>query len=193
MTDSLLNIVIKATDLASGVLDKVNNRANNLAKQGLESINNGFQATANLIKTGLIAGLTGGALAFGIIGKGAIDGAAQFEMFRATLTTMLGSQELANERLKEYADIGAKTPFELPQVVALGNQLQAIGKYSRDNVNMLGDLASAAGKPIEQVSGAFAKLATGQKGIAVDMFRDLLITTDDWTKATGKGITKTGE
>ena len=193
MSDSLLNIIFKATDMASGVISKINTTADNLSKQGLASMNNGFQATSSFIKTGLVTGLLAGSIAMGGLVTSAIKGAGSFEQYRATLTTMLGSQELANQRLKEYAEIGAKTPFELPQVVALGNQLQAIGKYSRDNVNMLGDLASAAGKPIEQVSGAFSKLATGQKGVAVDMFRDLLITTDDWVKATGKGISKSGE
>lgn len=123
----------------------------------------------------------------------AIKGAAQFEKFEATLTTMLGSSEAAKNRLQELSDIAAKTPFELPQVVALGNQLQAVGKYSKETVVNLGDLAAAAGKPIEQVAGAFSKLASGQKGVAVDMFRDLLITTNDWSEATGKGISKTGE
>jgi hypothetical protein len=166
------------------------------SKTKLSSLGGFAQLSGNALKSAFAVGVVGtGLLAggLGFAGKAAIDNSAQFETFRATLTTMLGSQELANDRLREYADIGAKTPFELPQVVALGNQLQALGRYSRDNVNMLGDLASAAGKPIEQVSGAFAKLASGQKGIAVDMFRDLLITTEDWTKATGKGISKSGE
>ena len=99
---------------------------------------------------------------------------------------MLGSQEAANARFEEMSKFAAETPFELNEVVQLGNQLQALGKYSKENMTILGDLAAAAGKPIDQVTGAFAKLASGQKGMAVDMFRDLLITTDDWAKATGK-------
>jgi hypothetical protein len=58
---------------------------------------------------------------------------------------------------------------------------------------MLGDLAAASGKPLEQAMNAYSKMASGQKGIAVDMFRDLLITTDDWAKATGKGVKASGE
>lgn len=129
----------------------------------------------------------------GLIGYKAIKGAGQFERYERVLTTMLGSTKLAKERLTELENIAIFTPFELDQVVDLGNKLQALGKYSKANVMLLGDLAAAAGKPIEQVSGAYAKLVSGQKGIAVDMFRDLLITTDDWVKATGKGITKNGE
>ncbi len=57
----------------------------------------------------------------------------------------------------------------------------------------LGDLAAASGKPMEQVMRAYANLSTGQKGESVKMFRDLLISTEDWMKATGKGKSKSGE
>jgi hypothetical protein len=200
MTNEQLQLIISAKDMVSPVMSQVSGKmeqlqstSQSLASQGLGAVNSAVSKTADVIKTGLVVGLTSAVGILGVLGHSAINNAAQFEQYRATLTTMLGSQELANARLKEYSDIASKTPFELPQIVELGNQLQAIGKYSKDNVNMLGDLASAAGKPIEQVSSAFSKLATGQKGVAVDMFRDLLITTDDWVKATGKGISKSGE
>ncbi|NUQ83025.1 MAG: hypothetical protein HUU10_15590 [Bacteroidetes bacterium] len=122
-----------------------------------------------------------------------IRNAGQFEQYKAALTTMLGSTEAAQSRLEELVEFAKTTPFELPQVVEAANQLQALGRYSQDNLRMLGDLASASGKPMEQALSAFAKMSSGQKGIAVDMFRDLLITTDDWQRATGKGISANGE
>lgn len=126
-------------------------------------------------------------------GQEAVMAAAQVEKYSVTLKTMLGSKGAARDRMTEYADIAKSTPFELNQVVEAGNQLQSIGRYSRENLVQLGDLAAASGKPIEQVMGAYAKLSTGQKGEGVNMFRDLLISTDDWIKATGKGIAKNGE
>jgi hypothetical protein len=57
----------------------------------------------------------------------------------------------------------------------------------------LGDLASASGKPFEQVMSAFAKLVSGQKGEAQMMFQDLLITAKDWEKATGSTRKANGE
>lgn len=122
-----------------------------------------------------------------------VKATGQVERYKLTLETMLGSKAAADARMSEYKSIAAKTPFNTAEVVELGNGLQALGRYSKDNVTMLGDLAAAAGKPIDQVQGAYAKLATGQKGEAVNMFRDLLITTDDWVKATGKGVSKNGE
>lgn len=122
-----------------------------------------------------------------------IEDAGQFEQYEAALTVMLGSTEAAKMRLEELVEFAANTPFELPQVIEAGNQLQAIGRYSQETLTMLGDLASASGKSFDQVLNAYAKMASGQKGIAIDMFRDLLVTTDDWVKATGKQLGKNGE
>jgi hypothetical protein len=126
-------------------------------------------------------------------GKESLLASAKFETYATTLKTMLGSKGAARERMQEYTNIAGKTPFALRQVVEAGNMLQAIGRYSKDNITMLGDLAAASGKPIEQVMNAFAKLSTGQKGEGVNMFRDLLISSTDWAEATGKGIKKNGE
>ncbi len=122
-----------------------------------------------------------------------IKAAAQFESYEMALTVMMGSAEKAKERLQELQQFAATTPFTLPQVVEAGNQLQAMGRYSLDTLRMLGDLASASQKPFEQVLGAYAKLVSGQKGIAIDMFRDLLITSDDWARATAAKFSKSGE
>lgn len=119
--------------------------------------------------------------------------AGQIEQYRTSLKVMLGDADLAQKRLDELIKFAAETPFELPQVVEAGNKLQALGRYSQETLRDLGDLSSAAGKPFEQTLSAYAKLASGQKGIAIDMFRDLLITTEDWSKATGKAFAKSGE
>ena len=122
-----------------------------------------------------------------------IQKAGQFEQYLTSMKVMLGTTQAAKDRLAELVDFAKSTPFELPQVVEAANQLQAIGKYSEETLRDLGDLASASGKPMEQALSAFAKMATGQKGVAVDMFRDLLISVDDWVAATGKGVKATGE
>jgi hypothetical protein len=127
------------------------------------------------------------------IGKDASEAASQVEQYNTTLKTMLGSSSAARDRMQEYFNIAKQTPFELGEVVEGGNKLQAIGRYSKDSLIMLGDLAAASGKPLEQVMNAYSKLATGQKGEGVNMFRDLLISVEDWTKATGKGVSKNGE
>lgn len=153
---------------------------------------------ATIQKTNKLGGVLrslGGIVAAGMavrgitrLGKASIDAAAKFEKYTITLKTMLGSQGAARERMAEYTDIAKKTPFQLREVVEAGNKLQAIGRYSRDNLTMLGDLAAASSKPIDQVMNAYSKLAVGEKGEGIRMFRDLLISEKDWQEATGKNI-----
>jgi hypothetical protein len=126
-------------------------------------------------------------------GSQAVMAAAQVEKYNVTLKTMLGSTSAARDRMQEYFKIAQKTPFELTQVVEAGNRLQALGRYSRENLEMIGDLAAASGKPMEQVLTAYSQLATGQRGDAVKMFRDLLITEKEWIKGTGKVEASTEE
>jgi hypothetical protein len=125
--------------------------------------------------------------------KESVQADAQMQKYNAGLKTMLGSTTAARDRMSEYMNIAKKTPFELSEVVEAGNQLQATGRYSRDTLEMLGDLAAASGKPMEQAVNAYNKLATGQKGEGARMFQDLLISYKDFEKATGKGRSKSGE
>lgn len=142
----------------------------------------GFQSALMLISQQLLP----------ILSKPLIE-AGQIEQYRTSLKVMMGDADLAEQRLQELVEFAATTPFELPQVIEAGNKLQALGRYSKETLTALGDLASASGKPMEQALSAYAKMASGQKGIAVDMFRDLLITSNDWAEATGKGFKSSGE
>jgi len=160
-------------------------------KKRVNSVPDGLAKWGNIV-TGFNQGLDAAQKVFSVISK-PLDAAGQFEQYETSLRVMLGSADAAKQRLKELTDFAAATPFTLPQVVEAANQLQAIGKYSQDTLRDLGDLASASGKPMEQALSAYAKMMTGQKGIAIDMFRDLLISTDDWAKATGAKMGKNGE
>lgn len=188
---------IKVLDVASGKLKELQVSMEGVGKSakkadgGVSSLGGKL---SKIVKGGVIAsgiGIIGGKILQ--VGKSAVSAAAQIEKYSATLETMLGSKSAARDRMQEYMEIAKTTPFDMREVVEAGNQLQALGRYSEETLTMLGDLAAASGKPFEQVMGAYAKMASGQKGIAVDMFRDLLITTDDWTKATGKGKAASGE
>lgn len=188
---------IKVLDVASGKLKELQVSMEGVGKSakkadgGVSSLGGKL---SKIVKGGIIAsgiGIIGGKILQ--VGKSAVSAAAQIEKYSATLETMLGSKSAARDRMQEYMEIAKTTPFDMREVVEAGNQLQALGRYSEETLTMLGDLAAASGKPFEQVMGAYAKMASGQKGIAVDMFRDLLITTDDWTKATGKGKAASGE
>ena len=193
-----LEAVIDLTDRMTAPLNRVEKGMASFGKKMQKNFG-GFGKDIKALDKGInraAIGVSVAAVGIGagiaVIGKSFIDAGADVEKYKTVLTTMLGSVELANQRFEEMSQFAASTPFELNEVVQLGNQLQALGRYSKENMTTLGDLAAAAGKPIDQVTSAYSKLASGQKGMAVDMFRDLLITTDDWVKATGKGVSKSG-
>ena len=195
-----LEAVLSLTDKMSAPLMGVEGKLGRLSKSLSKGLGGGMTESIGSLNKGMdkalmgAAAVAGAAIVGGVaIGKSFVDAAAEAEKYKATLKTMLGSQEAANKRFDEMSKFAASTPFELNEVVTLGNQLQAVGQYSVEAMTTLGDLAAASGKPIDQVTGAFAKLVSGQKGEAVNMFRDLLISTKDWSAATGKGIKKTGE
>jgi hypothetical protein len=188
----------------AGMIERVRKRMDELThstqtcEDSAEKIKGGFFDKLGISKGALFGGgiglLAASALRSGYgIGKEASEAAAQVEQYNVTLKTMLGSTTAARDRMQEYFNLAKKTPFALAEVVEGGNKLQAIGRYSAENLTMLGDLAAASGKPLEQVMSAYSKLATGQKGEGVNMFRDLLISVEDFTKATGKGVSKNGE
>ena len=182
-----------AVDGLNDELDKARRKTRQLGDEAKES-GRGFDGMAKSAKRMVRAIAAAEVTKFFVKqGKAAVNAAAQIESYQATLETMLGSTQAARDRMEEYKDIAKITPFGLEDVVEGGNQLQAIGRYSRQNLEMLGDLAAATNKPMEQVMNAYAKLATGQKGEAARMFQDLLITRDDWVAATGKGVSKSGE
>lgn len=184
-----MNADIGAIEKVRTALNTVESRVESIRRKKI----NVDTDSGGIAKLGILAGaMFSVASAFSFLKK-AFDGGAQMESYQTTMKVMLGTTEEAQKRMSELIEFASQTPFEIPEVVQLGNQLQAVGRYSKETMKNLGDLASASGKPIEQVAGAFAKLASGQKGIAVDMFRDLLITTNDWIEATGKGVTKNGE
>lgn len=189
--------IVKVVDSATGKLVKIGTEFDKVDKKAGKAtggVKNWDKSLQKVLKGGFVAGsimMIGNA--FASQAKQVIAAAGQIERYNATLETMLGSRSAARDRMEEYMRIAKTTPFEMTEVVEAGNKLQALGRYSEDTLVMLGDLAAASGKPLEQAMNAYSKMASGQKGIAVDMFRDLLITTDDWAKATGKGVKASGE
>lgn len=194
-----LEAVIDLTDKMTKPMQKIEKEMLGFSKTmqknfgGVGNNLKSFDKRFNEIAKGAAIGLGAASVGAFAIGKSFVDAAGEVQGYKAVLKTMLGTQEAANARFQEMSDFAATTPFELKDVVSLGNQLQALGKYSVGTMTNLGDLAAASKRPIEQVTNAFAKLVSGQKGEAVNMFRELLIGNEDWVAATGKGVKKTGE
>jgi hypothetical protein len=119
-----------------------------------------------------------------------LEKAAKFETITTKLEVVLGSADKAQRRLEELSNFAKTTPFGLGGIVEMSNQLQTLGVYSKETMKTLTTLAAGSGKSIEQVTEAYIKMARGKKGIAVELFRDIGISIEDFVEATGKGIDK---
>lgn len=134
----------------TGAFDKIGNSiVNKILKLRL------LEKALNLI-VGLVTRLAKiGVDTFKSISKGAIDANAQFEMFHAGLTTLLGSTEAADARLRELIKFAIKTPFELPGIIEASRTLQIFGGdalATGDNLTLVGDIAAGVNRQFEDVA-----------------------------------------
>jgi hypothetical protein len=119
------------------------------------------------------------------------------------LTTLTGSSIKAKATLKELADFGASTPFELPEIaraekVLIGFGLtgqKAIEKTGRDSKQLraiAGDIAAGTGQSFEDISTLIGKFSSGATGEAISRFQELGIVTKEQLKAVGIEFDKAG-
>ena len=107
-----------------------------------------------------------GRLASGIIdfGKGAIKASAEFEQFRVVLTNSLGSGTAADMALSRIEKFAAETPFSIQELTAAFVQLANRGiTPSVETLTAMGDLASALGKPLQQVNEAVLDVTNSER------------------------------
>lgn len=80
--------------------------------------------------------------------------ASSVESLTTQFTTLLGSTEKAEERMKELVEFAAKTPFEVEGLSRTSKLLQTLGGSmlaTGNGLRMVGDAAALAGQPLEEV------------------------------------------
>lgn len=118
--------------------------------------------------TGLsFAGLAvGAAKAFGVVKDSmlaAVSTAAEFEQYEVRFETLLGSADKASAHVAKLREYAASTPFDLAGISKASAALVAFGvdaEQSHDVLRMLGDVAAAAGVPLEQLAEIVGKTNT---------------------------------
>ena len=146
----------KGTDKAQRDIGNVDDRIGDLA-------NNAKQA-AKILGTAL-------ATATIAVGTKAIKTAGQFEMLRARLVGLTGSQKEANRLFDEFNQIAAKTPFSVQEVIDAGATLQAFGLDAENLLTGIADLAAFMQVDIATAAQNFGRAMNAGAG-AADMFRD---------------------
>ena len=167
MSDSVLNILIKAQDQASrvigsvgGAVDNLKSKAGGLAKQGFGAMNNAFQATASTATVGIP--IIGGLL--GAMAVKAGQAQAQVQTMGVALETAMGGNiQLAKEAQKNITDFASKTPYALEEVMTAFVKLKNMGlDPSNEALTAYGDTASAMGKSLNDMIEAVADASTGE-------------------------------
>lgn len=133
-----------------------------------------------------------------------IGGNAAFEQYGVRFATLLGSAELAKERMAELATFGANTPFELPGVVEADTILQGFGLHAADAASkfgfsgeqirtIAGDVASGTGASFQEMALLIGKFSAGATGEAIARMMELGITSRAELTDLGLQFSKSGE
>lgn len=97
---------------------------------------------------------------------GAVDYQKSMEYYTTSFTVMTGSAEKASETVKKLADIGATTPFDMPQLADATSLLMNFGFSADDAVDsmmMLGDISQGNADKLNSIARAYGKMNSAQK------------------------------
>ena len=193
-----------ANDRLSISIDAVDN-----ASKALGNIGNAISGFGDLAKGVFVGGLMG--KGFELIESGIssvksamIGGNAEFERYETQLGVLMGGADKAKERLGMLAEFGAKTPFELPELVRADKVLLSFGLHSADTakrfgvsgeqiLTTVGDIAAGTGVGFEELSLTFGKFASGATGEAIARFQELGIATREQMTSWGLEFSKSGQ
>jgi hypothetical protein len=118
--------------------------------------------TSRLVKFAAAAG-TIAATAMAAFGKSVISTTAEFEGYAATLETIEGSSEKAQQSLDWISDFAKKTPFEMGELTQAFVRLRAYGMDPTQGLmESLGDAASGMGKDLMAAVEMISDASTGE-------------------------------
>jgi len=166
LSASQLEILISARDKATAVIKSVSRSITSLGKvtkrfgTGFKSVFSKLTGAIFNLKTGILT--LAGSYGIGSLAKSIIDVGMEFETYEATLKTVLGSQEKANEAFKWLQEFAKKTPYSINDLTNSFVKLAAYGIKGQDVMSTLGDTASALGKDINMAVEALADAQTGE-------------------------------
>lgn len=102
----------------------------------------------------------------------AIKSASNFEQTRVSLENMLGSADNARKMLKDVSDFAKTTPFEFSELAGATKQLVAYGftgEEAIETMKNLGDVSSAVGTPINDLTYLMGTLRTQGRALTIDI------------------------
>lgn len=116
------------------------------------------------------------------LGKAIFGTTQKFEKYETVLATALKSQKLAKESMAALKDIAAKTPFSVDALTEAYTKMVNRGlRPTREQIIAMGDVASALGKPMEDLNEAILDVSNTERwnelGIKVQKSGDKIVGT----------------
>ena len=156
-------------------------------KAGMVKINRMGGQVATKMATGFAAAGAAAVAATAVMAKGFIAVGAEVETAKGRLTTLTGSAEIAEQRLRDLYQLGSKTPFELGGLVEMETTLEAFGAHAPDWRDQVMDLAAAMNLDLAEAANAVGRAYSGGAG-AADILRErgvlAMVETQKGIKAT---------
>jgi tape measure domain-containing protein len=150
-----------------------------LGRGGAAALQKGFSVAGTAFKASIGAAMAGGAAAVGV-GMKAVTAAADFEQTKVAFTTLIGDAAKAEQTLGKLRELGAKTPFEFPELADAGRKLIAFGE-SADSVpetlRRIGDVSAGVQAPVNEIAELYGKARVQGRLFAEDI-----------NQLTGRGI-----
>lgn len=155
----------KESDSSSKQVKNLSNNMND-ADDASKKLGDGFT-----VLKGTMANLASQAISKVVDGfKGLVSGAVDYqksmEYYTTSFTVMTGSADKASETVKKLADIGATTPFDMPQLADATSLLMNFGFSADDAVDsmmMLGDISQGNADKLNSIARAYGKMNSAQK------------------------------
>jgi tape measure domain-containing protein len=129
-----IDIIIRAKDMASNVMDGVSKSTNKLKASFASAVDASQKAALGLVAVGTAAA--------GFIGYGA-KVAADLESSRQGFITLLGSAKKADETIALIKKDAAATPFELPGLISANQMLTSVTKNGVQSEKILMNVGKA--------------------------------------------------
>jgi len=161
-----MEILISARDKASKAIRGISKSLKKMGRVAAK-VSSGIGGTFKKVtgallnfKTSIVA--LAGAAGFIGLTKSVLQTGGAFEDYKATLKTVLGSQDKANKAFAWLGKFAQTTPFEIENLTASFVKLAAYGIDGTKVMKTLGDTAAAMGKDIGMAVEALADAQTGE-------------------------------
>jgi tape measure domain-containing protein len=152
-------------------LKNIDKNLNNVGKQAKKStkevniLSNSLKRLATIVGVGILA------RKFTDLAKNIFLTTARFEQYQIALSSIIKSQKIAGDLLRDLIEFGKKTPFEIEGLVRSSKLLLGIGFEVKNIIpilDMLGNIAAGVGVPVERLAVVFGQVRTATRLMAQD-------------------------